>query len=402
MMGRQFWMGVAAGAVVLGAVGGGYLLGRDGAGTGAGGPAGLDATEAPHAAITGAGGAAKQDIPLRDYDQFRVGNRNVKAMAADGPVMWFGTSGGVIRYDTRTDEHKIYDNKSGLLSNGVFHLHVEGNEVWVGTYGGGLSILNTETGLWSNYNVPNGMGDAFVYDVMTADNGDVWIATWSGVNRIRGGNLDDVDAWDLYTVANTDGGLPNDWVYGLARGRDGEIWLATEGGVARFDGGEWQNWQHEDGLGAPYEVVKKQIDVTSDPGTASRHHAQQKQEQGLQNVSIAYNPNYVIAIHVDEDGSVWAGTWGGGLSVFRNGEWTTLTAADGLPSNHVFMLEKGPGGEIWIGTNRGMARYQDGTFERFTVHDGLVSENVFSMAFADDGSMWVGSFGGITHYRGGF
>ena len=27
-----------------------------------------------------------------------------------------------------------------------------------------------------------GLGDAFVYDVMTTRDGDVWIATWSGVN----------------------------------------------------------------------------------------------------------------------------------------------------------------------------------------------------------------------------
>jgi hypothetical protein len=38
--------------------------------------------------------------PNAKFVHFRVGNRNVKDILADGSVMWVGTSGGVIRYDT--------------------------------------------------------------------------------------------------------------------------------------------------------------------------------------------------------------------------------------------------------------------------------------------------------------
>ena len=69
---------------------------------------------------------------------------------------------------------------------------------------------------------------------METQDGDVWIATWSGANRIRGGKLRDRCKWELHTVENTKGGLPNDWVYGLAEGKNGSVWLATEGGLARF------------------------------------------------------------------------------------------------------------------------------------------------------------------------
>ena len=75
----------------------------------------------------------------------------------------------------------------------------------VGTYGGGLSILNEAEDDWRIYNIPDGLGDGFIYDALQLDNGDVWIATWSGANRVRGGDLDDRDTWDLYTVANTGG-----------------------------------------------------------------------------------------------------------------------------------------------------------------------------------------------------
>jgi ligand-binding sensor domain-containing protein len=383
---RMLVGGLAAVAIAAGA----YALGRY---QPASAPAGLPSVPAGHPQV-----AAGAKAPLRDFDHFRVGNRNVKALVADGDTVWIGTSGGVIRYTVSTDTHVLYDNKSGLLSNGVFHLRRTGNELWVGTYGGGLSVLDIPSNTWRAYNVPNGMGDAFVYDTLTTKAGDVWIATWSGANRIRGGRLDEVEAWDLYTVANTGNGLPNDWVYGLAEGKNGEMWLATEGGVARFKDEQWTRWTHSEGLGAPYELVKSQIDFANDPGQASRHHAQQKKEQGLQDVSIAYNPNYVISIAVDDDGSVWAGTWGGGLSHFDGKEWRTFTMADGLPSNHVFMLKK-IDGVLWVGTNHGLAKYDGKAFTKYGTGDGLFSDNVFSLAFGADGTTWVGSFGGVARLR---
>ena len=50
---------------------------------------------------------------------------------------------GNIKYDTLSKEdYVIYDNRNGLLSNGIFSI-VNGpkNQIWVGTYGGGLSRM---------------------------------------------------------------------------------------------------------------------------------------------------------------------------------------------------------------------------------------------------------------------
>ena len=249
--------------------------------------------------------------PNAKFTHFRVGQRNVKQVMADGDVMWVGTSGGVIRYNIKTDDYKLYDTRNGLLANGVLHLGMMDDQIVIGTYGGGMSLLDKKTGNWRTYNIPQGLGDAFVYDALKADNGDIWIATWSGANRIRGGNLDDRSKWDLFTVENTNGGLHNDWVYALAMGKNGEVWLATEGGLARFKAGKWHHWNHENGQGADYEQVKDQIQFTSDPANYSKHHSRQKSEMGLEKIDVAYNPNYIVALLVDDDGSVWAGTWGG-------------------------------------------------------------------------------------------
>ena len=385
-----------------GALAGAYQLGRTGAGSAATAtapaasrlPAGHVAAAAPQRE-----GKVGSD-PAQKFTHFRVGNKNVKRIHVDGDLVWVGTSGGLVRYDTARDDYKLYDTQSGLLSNGVFFVGKLGGRIAVGTYGGGLSLLDPKTDKWETFNVPDGLGDAFVYDVLEASDGDVWIATWSGVNRVKGGRLADRSAWELHTVESTHGGLPNDWVYGLAQGRNGEIWLGTEGGLARFAGGRWDNWNHAKGLGAAYERVKDAIDFKNDPAKQSEHHARQKQEMGLANVNVAYNPNYIVSLAVDRDGVVWAGTWGGGLSRFDGSRWSQLTVAEGLPGNHVFMLHVDAKGVLWIGTNNGLARAKaGGGFEVMTTHDGLFNDTVFSMATSRDGTLWVGSYGGVARIK---
>jgi ligand-binding sensor domain-containing protein len=340
--------------------------------------------------------------PKSKFVRYAVGERNVKDIFADGDIVWVGTSGGLVRYDTKNDEYRHFDVRNGLLANGVFHVsRLDKNNMVIGTYGGGLTVLNEATGHWKRYNIPQGLGDAFVYDFIKLSNGDYWIATWTGANRIKNGELDNPDAWEVFTVKNTQGGLPNDWVYGLAEGKNGEVWFATEGGLARFKEKQWAHWTHAEGLGANYELVKEDSAFGTDPADYSRHHAQQKIEQGLQGVNTAYNPNYIVSMTVADNGDVWVGTWGAGLSHFNGKQFEVFTQKDGLPSNHVFMLKKDTAsGGLWIGTNKGLSLFKGGkilnTIDR---EDGLISETVFSMDIDQHGEYWVGSYGGVTRIK---
>lgn len=335
------------------------------------------------------------------FTHFRVGNRNVKSIFAEQDKVWVGTSGGVIRYMPETDDYRLFDVKNGLLANGIFHVsRWTESKMLIGTYGGGLAIYDEIKDKFEIFNVPDGLADAFVYDVLVMPDGDMWIATWSGANRVKGGRLADPDAWETYTVENTGGGLPNDWVYGLDLGNNGEVWFATEGGLSRYYNNQWTSWNHKDGQGAVYDLVKDDNTFMNDPAKVSSHHARQKVEMGLQDIDTAYNPNYIVALEVDQNGTVWVGTWGGGLARFDGNQFKNFTVKDGLSSNHVFMLHEDKDGVLWVGTSNGMSQFNNGQFDnRMTTHDGLFSNTVFSMDTQADKTLWVGSFGGVSRIK---
>lgn len=298
------------------------------------------------------------------YTHYRIGNSTVRSIHADGALMWVGTSSGLFRYDSSKDNVKLFDTRDGVRAGGIFHVGKLKGRIVLGTHGAGLSTLEPDTQRWAHYDLKEGLADRRVFDVLEAANGDVWIATWSGANRVRAGALNSASEWERYTVASTNGALPSDRVYALAQGRDGAIWLATEGGLARFVKGKWSSWSPADVAGASQE-----------------------------------KPSAVVSLEVDRNGIVWAGTLGGGLARFDGKRWRSYTTADGLPGTHVFALHADDEGRLWIGTNNGLARLERGAFKVLGAGEGLLGNAVFSISTPADGTVWAGGHGGVAHIR---
>ena len=61
-------------------------------------------------------------------------------------------------------------------------------------------------------------------------------------------------------------------------------------------------------------------------------------------------------LYVDHDGTLWIGTWGGGLNSYRNGVFATYSEANGLLSDNVWHIEEDGNGSLWLSTPRGICR----------------------------------------------
>ena len=349
------------------------------------------------------------DKPLAEYskgensphilksDNFSLNARNVKVLKSQGDTLWMGTSMGVIKYDTTSiDNYTVYDNRNTLLSNGIFSISIGPNDkVWFGTYGGGLSIL--AAGEWVNINTPQGLNDAFVYDLKFT-NTSMWVATWSGVNRVQGDPLIQ-DSWTSFTIENTDGGLIDNWVYAIEIGENNNIWFGTEGGLSLFNGKQWKNWNHKNGLGASYEIVKHDNRLATDSFKGSHHSNQVINLPNTENVS--YRPNYIVSMRLDQSNRLWIGTWGGGLSMFdpETQVFRNYTVKHGLPGNYILAIHEGSDGNLWIGSNKGLSKFDGTTFLNYSQTNGLISDYVFSIEFDNDSFLWVGGHHGMTRLK---
>jgi ligand-binding sensor domain-containing protein len=326
---------------------------------------------------------------------FDLNTRNIKVLTSKDRHLWIGTGRGVIRYNIDTDEdYEVYDNQNYLLSNGIFSITFDSQNLpWIGTYGGGLSHLNGNQ--WKNYNTPQGLNDAFVYDI-EIDKNVLWLATWSGVNRVTG-NPSERKNWQSFTVKNTEGGLIDDWVYAIEIESPEKIWFGTESGVSSLRNGKWQAYNHKDGLGAPYEQVQLENQGTMSIFQGQHHSAQTS--PSIANLQTSdYRPNYVVSMLLDKKNRLWIGTWGGGLSLLDTKTLTfrNFTVQDGLPGNFVLSLEADKSGGLWIGTNKGLSRFDGKIFQNFSAINGLKSKFIFSIEVSPEYSLWIGANSSLT------
>jgi ligand-binding sensor domain-containing protein len=114
--------------------------------------------------------------------------------------------------------------------------------------------------------------------------------------------------------------------------------------------------------------------------------------------------NRVAALASATDGSMWVGTFGGGVGhLDKDGGWRIYSRTSthgGLPDDRVLALALDPDGSVWVGTAGGVARLDITgrwrTYNRANTGGGLPNDRVFSLAVGSDGSLWVGTPGGVT------
>lgn len=165
----------------------------------------------------------------------------------------------------------------------------------------------------------------------------------------------------VHDVWQTDRGLPQNSVVAIVQTRDSYIWLATQEGLVRFDG-------------IRFTVFDKRT-------------------------TPQIKENNIQALYEDREGSLWAGTEGGGLVRLKDGKFTAFTTQDGLADNIVDALYEDREGNLWIGTLGGLSRFKDGVFTNFTTKDGLPKDTVLSICEDRSGNLWIGTDDGLSRLK---
>lgn len=327
---------------------------------------------------------ATPPVPYQVKETFNVGEGiYVRSLAVENVSnsLWVGTSVGVLQVSLNSKELlNTYTRQDGLANEYVFKIFIDskGNK-WFGTDGGGMSRFRD--GQWETFFPMHGLADYWIYSFAEQNDGTLWIGTWAGLNEMDA----KTGAFKTYLEE-----LVNEWVYGLDIDAKGRLWIGTEGGVNMFDGKNWSTWTHDNGLGAA-NAQGLSVSPNTGLGTRSRHDL-----NVLASGMETYNPNYVFDMLAAKDGTVWAGTWGGGAARFDGKKWTNYTTQDGLAGNIVYSISQGEDGVIWFGTNHGVSSFDGKNWQVLRTAEGLIDDNVYDIAIDPKGDVWVGTRGGVA------
>jgi PAS domain S-box-containing protein len=337
--------------------------------------------------------------PLRP-EQVRFGHITTEDGLSEGRVwgitqdrrgfLWFTSHGGVNRYDGHRFKVYKYDPKNiNSPASTIYRCVLEDSRgmLWFGSLDGGLARLDPETEQWTNFRHdpqdPHSLSGDAIWAIAEDPLGDLWIATEAnGLSRFD-------HETGQFTHYGHDPDDPNslsgDQVMAIEVDRSGAVWVGTQfDGLNRFEPEteHWTRYRHD----------------PDDPDSLSLDHVQ--------------------SVYEDRSGVLWIGTLGGGLDRFdENAAGEAIFThfqndpedPTSLSSNQVMSIHQDPSGTLWVGTFGGglnqltpkgaeMAGEQHAAFVRYQ-HDPSdphsLSHDVAVSIFEDqEGMLWVGTGGG--------
>ena len=283
--------------------------------------------------------------------QLGMGDGNVSAIATDGDDVWVGTwTGGLVRHTRSTGRRQVFrEGPESLLSRRVRVIHAVGGYVWVGT-DEGLSVYALSSSRWRQEPV------------------------------LGGGEPSPV-------VAIVDAG--------------GVVYAGTLGqGLWRHDGSGWSRVGHESLPGLFINtllVVDRTLWIgTIDLGLVSLD-LRTGTLRSFDEVNPALGPQNVTALLAEDDATLWIGTFGAGLYRWEadTNRITHFSAATGQITDDWILAAAAGDAGLYFGTfGGGAVRYDPHreTWTAISLEQGLTSLNVAVVAAAR-GRIYFGTLG---------
>lgn len=286
-------------------------------------------------------------------------------------LMWFGTFGGLSRYDGESfvtyRPHQGAGGAGFLAASVVFSLLEDSQgRLWVGTDGGGLARYKPDTDSFEVYRANPGQEGALLSDRVLAlaedKDGEIWVGLGDGTLGIF-----DPSTEQFRTVRPSSADShPIRCILADAQGR---VWAGTEGG----------------GL-LKYDAISDRFDIfVNDP----------KKDDSIAS-------NVVRSLLEDSGGRIWAGLNGGGVDLFKEGrfEHAQTRGFANAPKDAVRALAQDIEGSIWVGyADSGLGSIDASTLE---LHPPRKGEEAMVRSIYPDrrGLMWVGlKDGGMRTYN---
>lgn len=322
-------------------------------------------------------------------DTRRLLDASVRAVLRDRDGnLWIGSLGaGLLR--VRAGAHR---GRAGEALDVLDSGHVPSSDIralyedaegslWIGSYGGGL--LRLRDGKFTSFGLAEGLPGNLAWTIFPSADGSLWIGTDAGLSRYRNGRFEHL-AHEL--------GLANVRVRSVLEDRDGAVWFGTQGrGAYRLAGGELTELSRRTGLSG--DLVKALLQDSAGRiwlGTDKSLDIYDGQRLVPPPAPVrALGAVATSVLHEDRAGRLWFATDAHGLYVLDQGKLHRYGTGDGLPGDRVLAIHEDEDGTLWLGTTQGMARMRDGRIVSMARGAGPQTETVLTIAKDRFDTYWI-------------
>jgi signal transduction histidine kinase/ligand-binding sensor domain-containing protein/AraC-like DNA-binding protein len=204
-------------------------------------------------------GTFKNGVNLWDFKEKRWSNRSYLDLSTNdvrcffedkNQQLYIGTNGnGMYSYHLHTKEFKHFTTGNSGIPNDelirAISLDAKGR-LWVGSFGQGVSLLDSTFQLVQYFNIEKGFYSNSVNCIFRDSNDQMWVGTGEGLVVFP-----DKEKLD-FTIYTEKDGLSNSSIRAIAEDTQGDIWFSTNGGISRFSTKENKFYNYNQSDGVPY------------------------------------------------------------------------------------------------------------------------------------------------------
>ena len=299
---------------------------------------------------------------------------------ADGTIWLTLKGGGFGVYNRSSDEVEYFFNQPGddqsVMSNYIYCLYRDDNIMWLSTYFKGLEKVSFVENRFRFFQPVPKLKNSIANEVralLEADNGDMWVANKKGELFVYDAHM------QLKQKITHLEGIELGMVYAIMQDSEGKIWMGTKGNglfvLSDFEGANF---------------------------SVSHFLANSNRINALSN-------NSIYSILEDKNGYIWIGTYGGGVNLFRNGNFFHYrNVFQNYPIDKAFKvrhLNQDRDGNIWAATTNGLIYFDPSQqsldsckfnyiSSDFSRCEGLPRKDVYWVHCDTKGGVWAATMGG--------
>ncbi len=330
---------------------------------------------------------------IQSYMHVSTQAENIRSLEADTKGnIWIGLEQeGLALFNPASGRMNRYRHQPGdqhsLSNNEIMSLELDGNQLWIGTRGGGLNRLDIAQD--KVYRYPYLKERSHIKDILKDSKNTIWYGDGFALSRYNR-QEDSFTTYETYNSRST--GQATLAVNALYEDVQGTLWVACfQGGVVRT--------------------------VVNNPFIHFSQNASAR--NGLTKSSVS-------TVLKDSKGNLWVGYYTMGIDVWDAQTNTkthyTYKAGDphSLGEGTVFKIFESSDGTIWVGTYRGGLQYFDTTRKRFVSYrhepgnpKSINGNDIRDIAEDKQQNLWIAVHGGgidkldrksntFTHYRANY
>lgn len=359
-------------------------------------------------------------------DSLSISNNDILSIEQDvAGNIWVGTYNGLNLYNPKKDSFKRFsqsNNDKSLSNNTIWCIKEIKNEIWIGT-SKGLSIYDTKTKEFSTFfheNAnKNSLSGDYILTILESKNGTIWIGTSKGLCKVKSRKNNEL-FFDRIEYVSEDKRIDkNLFIQSLVEDEDHNLWIGTKtNGLFCF--------KNDSKKLASINKLKKHENLDNDIRALGFDTQKQLLIGSYNGISIMHSNgtytrlNYkaneysslskIKSIYTDITGSVWIGTYYGGVNVWNNSNvnFNSITqnkSENKLSFNVVSSIVSDGNKNIYVGTEGGgitvldIKKEQTSYINKKTTK-ALLSENIKSLLLNNNSELWIGSFSkGVSVYN---